>query len=54
MELVRDYYSSTQYQITTDVVEGAIYDIIIKAENKWGFATEFSTPCTILAATTPE
>jgi hypothetical protein len=54
VELVKDYYSQTEYQITTDVIEGAVYDIILKAENKWGYATDFSEPCTILAATTPE
>jgi hypothetical protein len=54
VELIKDYHGLLQYQITSDVVEGAIYEIILKAENKWGYATEFSEPCSILAATTPE
>jgi hypothetical protein len=43
-----------EYKITHDVIEAATYSIIIKAENKWGYAQEFSSPCTILAATVPE
>jgi hypothetical protein len=36
------------------VVEGAIYSLILKAKNKWGYATEWSEPCSVFAATVPE
>jgi hypothetical protein len=46
-------YNELYFQITQDVVEGAEYQFIIKAENRWGYAEEWSEPCTILAATWP-
>lgn len=46
-------YNQLQYQLTNNVVEGASYMFIAKAENSWGLADEWSHPTTILAATTP-
>lgn len=45
------HFAGTSYQITEDVVEGAQYQIVLKAENRWGIAALYSEPCTILAAT---
>lgn len=52
-ELVSNY-NQLSYKITLDVVEGAEYMFIGKAVNKWGQASEWSDPVTILAATVPE
>ena len=52
-ELVSNY-NLQSYQITHDVIEGAQYQFIARAVNKWGYAAEWSEPTTILAATTPE
>jgi len=36
-EVVSDYYAMS-LMITQDVVEGAVYDIVVRAENRWGKA----------------
>jgi len=47
-------YNQLAYQITTNIIEGASYEFIAKAVNKWGEASEWSDVTTILAATTPK
>jgi hypothetical protein len=47
-------FDALEYYLSTDVVEGATYSLILKAKNKWGFAAEWSEPCSVFAATVPD
>jgi hypothetical protein len=46
-------FTLLEYRITHGVIEGASYEFIVKAINRWGESTWFSDPTVILAATIP-
>jgi len=55
IELVggKSNFNQLNYIVSFGIIEGEEYQIILKAVNRWGPATEFSNPTTILAATYP-